>query len=426
MVDVAKARLFGQNIGTFSWDDAYRVARFEYDKDFLGRGIEPSPLMMPVQEGRIYSFGSLNRDTFNGLPGMLADSLPDTYGRALFDRWLALTGRTSGNPVESLCFLGQRCMGALEFEPATGPASDGDMRFEIDSLVDVARDALSKKEDFGVNLEDDRKAAIAEILRLGTSAGGQRAKAIIAYNKETGEVRSGQINAPEGFDYYLIKLDGVSAEAGFRETENYGRLEYSFSELVKKCGIEMTGCSLIEENGRAHFLTRRFDRENGRKIHMQTLCGIAHYDFRLRKGYSYEQAFNVMRRLRLPYSQAQEMFRRMVFNVVVRNQDDHTKNISFLMDPNGKWRLSPAYDMGFAYNPAGAWTATHQMSINGKFDDLTRNDLIEFAAANNIKNAPEIIDQICETASGWPELAKECGVPQTMIDAIVPHLLLRL
>lgn len=426
MVDVAKARLFGQNIGTFSWDDAYRVARFEYDKDFLGRGIEPSPLMMPVQEGRIYSFGSLNRDTFNGLPGMLADSLPDTYGRALFDRWLALTGRTSGNPVESLCFLGQRCMGALEFEPATGPASDGDMRFEIDSLVDVARDALSKKEDFGVNLEDDRKAAIAEILRLGTSAGGQRAKAIIAYNKETGEVRSGQINAPEGFDYYLIKLDGVSAEAGFRETENYGRLEYSFSELVKKCGIEMTGCSLIEENGRAHFLTRRFDRENGRKIHMQTLCGIAHYDFRLRKGYSYEQAFNVMRRLRLPYSQAQEMFRRMVFNVVVRNQDDHTKNISFLMDPNGKWRLSPAYDMGFAYNPAGAWTATHQMSINGKFDDLTRNDLLEFAAANNIKNAPEIIDQICETASGWPELAKECGVPQTMINAIVPHLLLRL
>lgn len=426
MVDVAKARLFGQNIGTFSWDDAYRVARFEYDKDFLGRGIEPSPLMMPVQEGRIYSFGSLNRDTFNGLPGMLADSLPDTYGRALFDRWLTLTGRTSGNPVESLCFLGQRCMGALEFEPATGPASDGDMRFEIDSLVDVARDALSKKEGFGVNLEDDRKAAIAEILRLGTSAGGQRAKAIIAYNKETGEVRSGQINAPEGFDYYLIKLDGVSAEAGFRETENYGRLEYSFSELVKKCGIEMTGCSLIEENGRAHFLTRRFDRENGRKIHMQTLCGIAHYDFRLRKGYSYEQAFNVMRRLRLPYSQAQEMFRRMVFNVVVRNQDDHTKNISFLMDPNGKWRLSPAYDMGFAYNPAGAWTATHQMSINGKFDDLTRNDLIEFAASNNIKNAPEIIDQICETASGWPELAKECGVPQTMIDAIVPHLLLRL
>ena len=426
MVDVAKVRLFGMDMGAFRWDESYNVARFEYDKDFVAKGIEPSPIMMPVQQGRVYSFGNLNRDTFNGLPGMLADSLPDTYGRALFDQWLALTGRTSGNPVETLCFLGQRCMGALEFEPATGPASDGNMKFEIDSLVDVAREALSKKKGFGVNLDTDRKAAIAEILRLGTSAGGQRAKAIIAYNKDTGEVRSGQITAPEGFDYYLIKLDGVSAEAGFKETENYGRLEYSFSELVKRCGIDMTECSLIEENGRAHFLTKRFDRENGKKVHMQTLCGIAHYDFKLQRGYSYEQAFNVMRRLRLPYSQAQEMFRRMVFNVVLRNQDDHTKNISFLMDSDGKWNLSPAYDIGFAYNPAGAWTKTHQMSINGKFDDLTRKDLMACAAVNNIKNATEIIDQICEVASGWPVLAKECGVPQSMIDAIAPHLLLNL
>lgn len=426
MVDVAKVRLFGMDMGAFRWDESYNVARFEYDKDFVAKGIEPSPIMMPVQQGRVYSFGNLNRDTFNGLPGMLADSLPDTYGRALFDQWLALTGRTSGNPVETLCFLGQRCMGALEFEPATGPATDGNMKFEIDSLVDVAREALSKKEGFGVNLDTDRKAAIAEILRLGTSAGGQRAKAIIAYNKDTGEVRSGQITAPEGFDYYLIKLDGVSAEAGFKETENYGRLEYSFSELVKRCGIDMTECSLIEENGRAHFLTKRFDRENGKKVHMQTLCGIAHYDFKLQRGYSYEQAFNVMRSLRLPYSQAQEMFRRMVFNVVLRNQDDHTKNISFLMDPDGKWRLSPAYDMGFAYNPTGAWTKTHQMSINGKFDNLTRKDLMECAALNNIKNASEIIDHTCDVASGWPILAKECGVPQSMIDSIVPHLLLNL
>lgn len=247
MVDVAKVRMFGQNIGTFVWDDSYRVARFEYDNDFVGKGIEPSPIMMPVQQGRIYSFGGLNWDTFNGLPGMLADSLPDTYGRALFDQWLTLTGRTTSNPVESLCFLGQRCMGALEFEPATGPSSDANMKFEIDTLVDVARQALSKKKDFGVNLDVDRKAAIAEILRLGTSAGGQRAKAIIAYNKKTGEVRSGQISAPEGFDYYLIKLDGVTAEAGFKETENFGRLEYSFSELVKNCGIDMTECSLTEK-----------------------------------------------------------------------------------------------------------------------------------------------------------------------------------
>lgn len=425
MVDVAKVKMFGMNVGTVRWDSSYEVARFEYDAQFAGKGIEPSPLMMPVQQGRIYSFGNLNRETFNGLPGMLADSLPDTYGRALFDKWLTLTGRTVGNPIETLCFLGQRCMGALEFEPATGPAS-ADMKIEIDSLVEVAKEALSKKEEFGANLDIDRKAAIAEILRLGTSAGGQRAKAIIAYNKDTGEVRSGQVPAPEGFDYYLIKLDGVSTEAGFKETENFGRLEYSFSLLAKECGIEMTDCSLIEENGRAHFLTKRFDRANGEKIHMQTLCGIAHYDFHLRRACSYEQAFNVMRRLRLPYSQAEEMFLRMVFNVVIRNQDNHTKNISFLMDKTGKWTLSPAYDIGFAYNPKGSWTDTHQMSINGKFDDITRQDLLVCAAANNIKNAAEIIDRVCETTAKWPEMAKSCGVPQEMIDARLPYMLLNI
>lgn len=426
MVDVAKVKMFGMNVGTFRWDAMYDVARFEYDAQFVGRGIEPSPLMMPVQQGRVYSFGHLNRDVFNGLPGMLADSLPDTYGRALFDQWLALTGRSVGNPIETLCFLGQRCMGALEFEPATGPIPDVGMKIEIDSLVEVAREALSNKKEFGVNLNADRKAAIAEILRLGTSAGGQRAKAIIAYNKETGEVRSGQIQAPEGFDYYLIKLDGVSAEAGFKDTENFGRLEYSFSQLAKACGIEMTACSLIEENGRAHFLTKRFDRVDGRKIHMQTLCGIAHYDFHLRRAYSYEQAFSVMRRLRLSYSQAEEMFLRMVFNVVIRNQDDHTKNISFLMDKTGRWRLSPAYDIGFAYNPNGSWTDTHQMSINGKFDNITRKDLLACATSNNIKNASGVIDKVCDIVSKWPEMARNCGVPQDMIDARLPHMLLKI
>ncbi len=425
MVDVAKVRMFGQDVGTFRWDNRRNMALFEYDDNFVSKNIEPSPLMMPVRQGRVYSFGGLDWETFNGLPGMLADSLPDTYGRALFDRWLNLTGRTSGNPVETLCYLGKRCMGALEFEPATNPVASPGIRFEIDSLVEIAKEALSKKQTFGANLNQDKKAAIAEILRLGTSAGGQRAKAVIAYNKDTGEVRSGQVDAPKGFDYYLIKLDGVSSEAGFRQTENFGRLEYSFYRLVRECGIEMSECSLIEENGRAHFLTKRFDRENGRKIHMQTLCGIAHYDFRLRHGYSYEQAFTVMRRLRLPYSQAQEMFRRMVFNVVVRNQDDHTKNISFLMDESGTWRLSPAYDMGYAYNPSGLWTATHQMSVNGKFDNITRKDMLECAALNNIRNAGEIIDQVCEATSRWTEIAKECDVPQNMIDIIKPNLLLK-
>ena len=318
--------------------------------------------------------------------------------------------------------MGKRCMGALEFEPAIDISFNQNQLFEIESLVDVARDALKEKATFDTNLADDTKAAIAEILRLGTSAGGQRAKAIIAYNKTTGEVRSGQLEAPDGFDYYLIKLDGVTARAGFRETENYGRLEYSFYKLAKNCGIEMTECSLIEENGRAHFLTQRFDRENGKKIHMQTLCALAHYDFRLLRGYSYEQAFNVMRSLRLPYSAAKEMFRRMVFNVVVRNQDDHTKNISFLMGEDGRWRLSPAYDMGYAYNPNGGWTSMHQMSIAGKFDDITKEDLLSFARANNIKDANDVISEVLDGVARWPAIAKECGVPSEMIDKILPNM----
>ena len=425
MVDVAKVKLYGETIGIFRWDGRNNIVQFEYEKKFIGRGLEPAPLMMPVLPGRVYSFRNIGEETFKGLPGLLADSLPDTYGRALFDRWLALTGRTSSNIVETLCFLGKRCMGALEFEPAIYDYNPN-LKIEIDSLVNVASEALLKKESFGVNINDDKRSAIAEILRLGTSAGGQRAKAIIAYNKSTGEVRSGQTDVPDGFEHYIIKLDGVTATTGLRETGNYGRLEYSFYKLAETCGIEMSECSLIEENGYAHFLTKRFDRADGKKIHMQTLCGIAHYDYRLHRAYSYEQAFNVMRALRLPYPQAQEMFRRMVFNVVIRNQDDHTKNISFLMGEDGVWRLSPAYDMLYSYNPNGGWTATHQMSINGKFDNITRKDLLECGARNNIKRASSIIDEVCEAASKWPTIAKECDVPQNRIDSITANMLLNI
>ena len=422
MVDIARVNLYGHTVGFLRWDSNREIALFEYSDGFIGKGIDPSPILMPVRQGRVYSFPDLGSETFKRLPGMIADSLPDTYGRALFDRWLALTGRQSSNVVETLCFLGKRCMGALEFEPAMDIPYGKDMKIELESLVEVASEALAEKEEFGANLDTDKKAAIAEIVRLGTSAGGQRAKAIIAYNEKTGEVRSGQVEAPKDFDYYLIKLDGVNAEAGFRETQNFCRLEYSFSKLVKACGIKMSDCSLIEENGRAHFLTKRFDRENGEKIHMQTLCGIAHYDYRMLRSYSYEQAFNVMRALRLPYSDAQEMFRRMVFNVILRNQDDHTKNISFLMDKTGRWRLSPAYDMGFAYNPQGGWTSQHQMSINGKFDNIDRKDLLECAKRNNIKEATDIIDNIIEVASQWPEMARKCDVPKSMIDSILPEM----
>ncbi len=424
MVDLAKVSLFGRTMGILRWDNSRNVALFQYDNTFVRSGLNPSPIMMPARSGVVYSFGSLSEETFKGLPGTLADSLPDSYGRALFDKWLQLNGRQDANAIETLCFMGKRCMGALEFEPMLDSGKNFDQNIEINTLVQVAQEALSDKSAFSANLQ--KKDGVAEILRLGTSAGGQRAKAIIAYNKATGEVRSGQVDAPEGFEHYIIKLDGVSAEVGAKATQNYGLLEYSFYKLAQKCGIEMTECSIFKENDRAHFLTKRFDRIGGRKLHMQTLCGIAHYDFRLHHAYSYEQAFSVMRALRLPYAQAQEMFRRMVFNVVVRNQDDHTKNISFLMNEEGEWRLSPAYDMGYAYNPQGAWTATHQMSINGKFDNITREDLLACARANNIRNASEIIDHIIEAASTWPTLAAESNFPPAQIEAIVPNLLLEI
>ncbi len=426
MVDTARINLYGKTIGVVQWDAKRHIAYFQYSPDFIGCGVEPAPLMMPVEAGRVYSFPALSNDTYKGLPGMIADSLPDTYGRALFDQWLSLTGRSSGNVIESLCFMGRRCMGALEFEPAIDVGYSSSSNIEIESLVDVAAKALNKKEAFSTNLSEDKKTAIAQIVLLGTSAGGQRAKAIIAYNKDTGEVRSGQIDAPEGFDYYLIKLDGVNATTGFKQTQNFGRLEYSFYQLVKNCGIEMSDSELFEENGRAHFLTKRFDRSHGHKLHIQTLCGLAHYDYRLPHAYSYEQAFNVMRQLRLPYCQAVEFFRRMVFNVVIRNQDDHTKNISFIMHPDGSWLLSPAYDMGYAYNPIGEWTAKHQMSINGKCDNVSRNDILECAKKNNIKEAKEIIDQVCECASHWKEIALNCGVPLSIVEQVNQNMLLNL
>lgn len=426
MVSIAKVMLWDMPMGILKWNEKRNIAEFQYDTAFAGTGIEPSPIIMPAKEGHVYSFASLGYDTYKGLPGLIAESLPDTYGQAIFDKWLTLIGRKTSNSIESLCFLGKRCMGAMEFEPAMEIGDNPNARFEIDSLVDVARLALDTKKSFSTNLASDKQKAIIEILQLGTSAGGQRAKALIAYNSNTGEIRSGQIEAPKDFDYYLIKLDGVSGKAGFKATENYGRLEYSYYKMAISCGIKMTECKLIEENGRAHFMTKRFDRQNGQKIHMQTLCGLAHYDYRMLHGYSYEQAFQVMRELRLTYAEAEEMFRRIVFNVVARNQDDHTKNISFLMDKNGKWSLSPAYDMCYAFNPNGDWTATHQMSVNGKYDDISRQDLLELATRENIKKPNEIIDYTIDTIAKWNSFAEESGVPKEIAQEIYKNLKLEL
>lgn len=417
----AKVLLYGNVIGYLRWDERRAAASFEYDTSFVGKGVEPSPLLMPVRQGVSYCFADLRSETFRGLPGMFADSLPDRYGRALMQTYLQLLHRNEENPIEALCYLGARCMGALEFQPAYEHHASGVDRFEMDNLVAVAREALEQKEHFASQISEDKKQAIADVLSLSTSAGGQRAKAVIAYNAQTGEIRSGQVDAPTGFEHYLIKLDGVNQGSGFTATQNYGRSEYSFYLLAKQCGIEMNDCFLIEENGRAHFMTKRFDRMGNKKVHMQTLCGIAHYDFNYLRAYSYEQAFGVMRALHLTYQEMQEMYRRMVFNAVVRNQDDHTKNISFLMGKNGAWTLSPAYDMGYNYNPQGNWASQHQMSINGKFDNINRNDLLTLARHNDIDNADEIIDSIIENCSHWDTLASECGIPSDFIDSRFPH-----
>ena len=426
MINYADIYLWQNHVATVAWDERRLASRFEYTPEFAESGMELSPLMMPLMTHRVYQFPELSHDTFIGLPGLLADALPDAFGKALLDKWLALSGRTFANPIERLCYQGKRSMGALEFVPAQDNYLELSTGLEIKTLIETAREVLDEKKKLDGNLNVDTKEAVANIIRVGTSAGGQRAKAVIAYNETTGDIRSGQIEAPDGFSHWLIKLDGVTNyELG--DPKHYGQIEYVYYLMARKAGIDMSECRLFEENGRAHFMTRRFDRVNGNeKLHMQTLCGMAHFDYKMIHAYSYEQVFQVMRRLRLSYSDAEQMYRRMVFNVVARNQDDHTKNISFLMDRQGKWSLSPAYDVSWAYNPKGIWTSNHQMSINNKSDEITRDDLLSVARNVNIKHADQIIDHVIESVSHWPDLAKENGIPDDIAKAINSALLLHI
>jgi serine/threonine-protein kinase HipA len=416
MVNLANIKIWDNIVGYLLWREETETATFEYAPEFKRLGLDLSPIEMPISQQRVFAFSNISKETFLGLPGLFADSLPDAYGKALLDRWLASNGRHFANPVERLCYQGKRSMGALEFEPAQNDYLETSSNIEIDSLVTTAREVLNQKEAFSTNMSDTKEALI-NIIKVGTSAGGQRAKAIIAYNDETKEVRSGQIEAPEGFEHWLLKLDGVTnSELG--DPQHYGKIEYVYYLMAKEAGIEMSECRLLEENGRAHFMTKRFDRQKNHKIHMQTLCGIAHYDYKMLRAYSYEQAFQVMRRLRLPYNQAEEMYRRMVFNVIARNQDDHTKNISFLMNRSGKWSLSPAYDVSWAYNPQGNWTSKHQMSINNKWDEITRADLIATAKNMNIKRPELIIEQVIDSVNLWYKFAKEYDIPNDTIKQI--------
>ncbi|MEN9777239.1 MAG: hypothetical protein RJB04_994 [Verrucomicrobiota bacterium] len=422
---IAKVQLWGRTIGAVSLEAGRDVAAFEYDPEFAGSGIQLSPLVMPLS-GQVHQFPELPRNTFHGLPGLLADSLPDKFGNALIDAWLATQGRTPENfsAVERLCYTGTRGMGALEFAPVLGPKPRKASKLEVDALVRLAGEVLTHRGRLQGHLHAAGKAkALRAILTVGTSAGGARAKAVIAWNPQTHEVRSGQIAAGDGFEYWLLKFDGV---AGNRDKERddptgYGALEFAYHRMARAAGITMSECRLLEENGRRHFMTRRFDRlAGGEKLHLQSLCALAHFDFNQAGAYGYEQALLAIRRLQLPMSAVEEQFRRMVFNVVARNQDDHVKNIAFLMNPLGEWSLAPAFDVTYSYNPAGAWTGTHQMTLNGKRDGFTREDFVQCARSALMKRgrAATILEEVQATVERWPEFAAEAGVPDGWRDKI--------
>ena len=411
-------------VGTVIWDAARQVATFEFDDNFIKLGIDLAPLMMPLEDlqrgEKIFEFASLNKEVFHGLPGLLSDSLPDAFGGALLKTWLSRQGRDvkTITPVEQLSYIGSRGMGALRFEPAISIKATSADKLEVASLLGLANKVLPDRASLLVSLSEDEERALHELIKVGTSAGGQRGKAIVAYNEKTGEIRSGQLDLPEAFEHYLLKFDGVNAgELG--DPTGYGRIEMAYYRMALDCGILMTNCRLLEENGRAHFMTRRFDRkEDGERIHMQTLCALAHYDYHQPGMYSYDDAFADMRELYLPYPDMEQLYKRMVFNIVARNQDDHTKNISFVLPENGVWRLSPAYDVNWSYNPSGAWTNLHQMHVSGKRDQFTKQYLTNFGQKQGIKNCSEIVDQIVGIVSNWPVYAKMTGVNQDRIGVI--------
>jgi serine/threonine-protein kinase HipA len=425
-VTVATVSLWEQEAGAVSWNDDRGVGEFEYAPGFLRTGLAIAPLTMPLGSG-IFSFPNLNRHTFHGLPGLLADALPDRFGNRLIDIWLARLGRAPADftPLERLCYMGARGMGALEFKPSIGPQVQKTVPLELQELTQLAAEILKHRTGWSVNLKGDKASVLTTIFRVGTSAGGNRAKAVVAWNPATQEIRSGQVDPPLGFEPWILKFDGVH-DVNLGDPQGFGRVEYAYHLMAVAAGISMSPCRLLEEGSRAHFMTRRFDRQGSEKIHVQSLCALGHYDFNAAGDYGYEQALAMIQRLNLGHPSLQEMFRRMVFNVIARNQDDHTRNIAFLMDRQGRWSLAPAFDMVWAYNPSGTWTNRHQMSINGKRDDFTRSDLLKVADLFGIARAKDIVTTIGEAVAHWKRFADESGVPSDLLNAIKKTHRLRL
>lgn len=421
MHNTAMVVLWGTTAGYLHLEDGRKYASFEYDKDFVRMGIEISPIMMPLSR-RIYEFPELAIPAFKGVPGLLADSLPDKFGNAVIDQWLASEGRTpeSFHAVERLCYTGKRGMGALEYVPAISSPGDRNEKIEIDRLVKFASEVLEERKNIHLSVQDDLN--YNQLLRLGTSAGGARAKAVIAYRKETGEIRSGQINTDEGYEYWLIKFDGVTGNGDhyLKDVPEYTMIEYAYHLMAVKAGITMSECTLLKENGRKHFMTKRFDRVNGKKLHMQTLGAITHTDYNEPGLCSYEMAALTARRLGLPNNEIEQLYRRMVFNILAVNQDDHVKNISFLMDKRGVWSLSPAYDITFACDAENKWLQAHQMTIHGKRSSISISDMIACGQDMDLKPSKcrQIIEEVKNSVMQWQGIARSVEIREKTIALI--------
>lgn len=419
-VKAIEVSIWGKRVGVVARDPSLGYYVFEYDPVFVGRGIELAPLTMPLVKAHApFVFTDLPEMSFKRLPGMIADALPDDFGNALIDAWMASKGvdRLNVSTLDRLAYMGKRSMGALEFRPVRGPKSDSGTALVLSRLVESARRAVHG--DIGsANLA---KAARAQIIQVGTSAGGARAKAAIAWNQKTNEVRSGQFDVEPGFEHWILKFDGMGPDRELGGSQDYGRIEYAYYLMAQAAGISMSPCCLMEENGRAHFMTRRFDRDGNIKHHIQTLCAMLHLDYRQKASHDYSQFFMAIKRLRLGATALEEAFRRMVFNVMAANRDDHTKNFSFILRQGGEWDLAPAYDVTHAYNPQGEWTYQHLMAINGKFGDIKTEDFLAIADRFEIANPQNILGQVQGAIEAWPEFAGEAAIRESSIKYIRQH-----
>ncbi|EHK9015259.1 type II toxin-antitoxin system HipA family toxin [Vibrio vulnificus] len=420
-------------VGAVSFDTEKGLGSFEYDPSFVKKGVELSPIKMPLSN-RIYRFSELDFNTFKGLPGLIADSLPDDFGNAVLNAWVASQGRSPSDitPLQRLQYTGKRGMGALEYAPATKLRSlNASQQVEIQSLVSIAQEILDSRGNFEVELkqngQDDREAMMS-LLSVGMSAGGARPKAVLAFNEDFTQVRSGQTNVPSGFTHYLMKFDGVSEHNKNQETFGdplgYGAMEFVYHLMANKCGVDMMPCRLLHEGNRRHFITQRFDRIKNSKVHVQTLNGLAHIDYKKPGSFSYAELFGIARQLKLSAVDAEQLFKRMTFNIIARNHDDHSKNFAFMLKKD-RWSLAPAYDLAYSYKPGSKWVNSHWMSLNGKRDNFTRSDfysLEKLSPIFNKRKIDDIIDTTIEHVSTWRQLAEEWDVPKTLIDEIQENL----